>query len=167
MVVVDVAIAAGPDEIAHLEAGLLGKHVGQRRIGGDIKGHAQEHIRRALVDLQRQRVIGHVELEEQVAGHKCHLVELRYIPCRDQVAARIRVILQGVKRLLDLVDVAPIRGGPRAPLHAVDRAQIAILIGPLVPDAHVIILQEFHIGIAAQEPQQLADDPAEVDLLCG
>ena len=63
--------------------------------------------------------------------------------------------------------MAPIRGGPRAPLHAVDRAQIAVFIGPLVPNAHVIILQEFHIGITAQEPQQLADDPAEVDLLRG
>ena len=60
-----------------------------------------------------------------------------------------------------------IRGRPRAPLDAVDRAQLAIGVSPLIPDADVVVLQPLHVGIALEEPQQLADNTVEVDLLGG
>src|SRR6185437_1235258 len=57
--------------------------------------------------------------------------------------------------------------GPAAPLLAVHRAEVAVLIGPLVPDAHLVILEVTDVGIALQEPQQLVDDRAQVQLLGG
>jgi hypothetical protein len=70
-------------------------------------------------------------------------------------------------RFCDLIDGLPVRRGPRAPLLAVDRPQVAVLVGPLVPDLAAVVLQVLHIGVAAQEPQQLDDDRAQVQLLGG
>src|SRR5690606_8251571 len=65
----------------------------------------------------------------------------------------------------ELVDVAAVRGGPRAPLVAVDGAELAVLGSPLVPDVHAALLQRARVVLAAQEPQQLLDDAAEEDPL--
>ena len=102
-----------------------------------------------------------------MAGHQRHLVELRDVPRGDQIAARIRVVLEGIERLLDLIDVLAVRGGPGAPLHAVDRAQLAVVIRPLIPDADLVVLQELDIGLALEEPQKLAQHRMEIDLLGG
>src|SRR2546427_9825659 len=53
------------------------------------------------------------------------------------------------------------------PLVAVHRAELAVLVGPLVPDRHAALLQPAHVGVAAQEPQQLVDDRLQVQLLGG
>ena len=50
---------------------------------------------------------------------------------------------------------------------AVDGTEFAIGIGPFIPDADAPLLQPFHIGLAAQEPEQLDDDGADVELLGG
>lgn len=47
----------------------------------------------------------------------------------------------------------------------VDRAELTLLVGPLVPDADAALLEPAHVGVAAQEPQQLTDDRAQVQLL--
>src|SRR5690606_26943733 len=49
----------------------------------------------------------------------------------------------------------------------VDRAQLAVLVGPLVPDADLVLLQVGDVGLALQEPQQFVDDRAQVQLLGG
>src|SRR5699024_3638042 len=59
----------------------------------------------------------------------------------------------------------PVRSRPGAPLVAVDRAQLAVLVGPLVPDRDPAFLQPAHVGVPAQEPQQLTDDRPQVQLL--
>ncbi len=41
----------------------------------------------------------------------------------------------------DLVDVAAVGGVPAAPLLAVDRAELAVLVGPFVPDRHAVLAQ--------------------------
>jgi hypothetical protein len=51
VVAVDVAVAAGPDEVAHVQVALLRHHVGQQRVAGDVEGHAQEDVGAALVEL--------------------------------------------------------------------------------------------------------------------
>ena len=50
---------------------------------------------------------------------------------------------------------------------AVDRAEIAALVGPFVPDADAVLLQIFDVGVAGQEPEQLVDDRFQVQLLGG
>jgi hypothetical protein len=51
MVLVKVRIAKRMHEIAGLQARDLRHHHGQQRIGGDVEGHAQEDVGRALVEL--------------------------------------------------------------------------------------------------------------------
>ena len=63
--------------------------------------------------------------------------------------------------------VPPSGARPGAPLLAVDRAQFAVRVRPFVPDADAVLLQPAHVGVAAQEPQQLVDDGLQVQLLGG
>jgi hypothetical protein len=42
-----------------------------------------------------------------------------------------------------------------------------VLVGPLVPDGDAVLLQPPDIRVAADEPQELADDGADVHLLRG
>ena len=69
--------------------------------------------------------------------------------------------------LADLVDGLAVLGRPGAPLLAVDRAEIAALVGPLVPDAHAVLVEIFDVGVAGEEPEQLVDDRFDVQLLGG
>ena len=50
---------------------------------------------------------------------------------------------------------------------AVDRAELARFIGPLVPDGDAVVVEVFHVGVAGEEPQQLVDDRAQMELLGG
>ena len=66
-------VTEGVDELPHLEPCLLGNHVGQQGIRGDVEGDAQEEVAGALVELTVQlpglavTVRGDVELEHRVA----------------------------------------------------------------------------------------------------
>ena len=82
-----MAVAAGPDELAHFEVALLREHVREQRIGGDVERHAEENVGAALVELTTQPPVRHVELEERVTGHELHLVELAHVPGADDDAA--------------------------------------------------------------------------------
>src|SRR5262249_19243644 len=70
--------------------------------------------------------------------------------------------------------IGALRRAEAPPLMAVDRAQIALttpefrglLRGrPLVPDLHALRLQRRDVRLAAQEPEELVDDRAKVELL--
>ena len=50
---------------------------------------------------------------------------------------------------------------------AVDRTEIAVGIGPFVPDGDAVLVEIFDVGVAAQEPEQLVDDGFDVQLLGG
>src|SRR5215813_8827275 len=50
------------------------------------------------------------------------------------------------------------------PIH---RAEVATLVGPLIPDRDAMIVEIFDIGIAGEEPEQLVDDRLGVQLLGG
>src|SRR5580765_7906815 len=54
-----------------------------------------------------------------------------------------------------------------APLIAVHRPELAVLVRPFVPDRHAALLQPAHVGVAAQEPEQLVEDRLDVQLLGG
>ncbi len=68
-------------------------------------------------------------------------------------------------QLRDLVDMAAVRCRPAAPLIAIDRAQVAIRVGPLIPDRDAVFLQISDIGRAGQKPDQLMNDGFEMQLL--
>jgi hypothetical protein len=54
VVAVDVAVAAGPDEVAHLQVTLLRHHVGEQGVAGNVEGHTQKDVGAALVQLAAQ-----------------------------------------------------------------------------------------------------------------
>ncbi len=141
VVAVDVAVATGPNEVAHIEVALLGHHVGEQGVAGDVEGDAQKDVCTSLVQLAAQ--FGflawilcrcHVKLKKRMAWHEGHLVELGHVPCAHDDAAAVGVVFQGVDDLLDLVDVAAVRGGPAAPLNAVNRPEVAVFAGPFIPN---------------------------------
>ena len=48
---------------------------------------------------------------------------------------------------------------------AINRTQLAALIGPFVPDADAMLLQIPDVRLAGQKPQQLVDDRFQMQLL--
>src|SRR5262245_1392703 len=51
VVVVDVAVAARPDEVADLEVALLREHVREQGVARDVERNAEEDVRAALIQL--------------------------------------------------------------------------------------------------------------------
>ena len=93
--------------------------------------------------------------------------DVRDVPGADDVPAAVGVGPDLLDDLGDLVDVAAVGRRPGAPLVAVDRAEVAVLVGPLVPDRDAAVLQPLDVRVAAEEPQQLGEDRPGVDLLGG
>ena len=137
----------------------------QQRIGRDVERHAEKDIGRALIELAGQRALGDVELEQAVARRQRHLVDVRRIPGADDQPARIRIAPDHVDHIGDLVDGAAVGRRPGSPLLAIDRTELAVLVGPLVPDPHAVVVEIFDVGVAGEEPEQLVDDRLEVQLL--
>ena len=54
---------------------------------------------------------------------------------------------------------------PRTPLVTINWTQIAIFIGPFVPNRNLVIVQILDVRIALQKPQQLVNDTAQVEFL--
>jgi len=167
VVVVQVYVAEGVDEITGPQAADLREHAGEQRVAGDVERHTQKHVGRALVELAAQGAVGDVELKEAVARRQGHLVDLPGVPRADQVAARVGVVFERVDHRGDLVDVAAVGRGEGPPLAAVDRAQFAVGVGPGVPDFDAVLLQVGDVGVALEKPQQLVDDRFEVQFFGG
>src|SRR5262245_33630899 len=162
-----MTVAARPDELGGSEIALLREHVREQRIACNVEGHAEEEVRAALIDLTRQPTLRHVELHERMARHQRHALELADIPGTDDDAAGIGVVAQLPDHLADLIDLAAVRRLPRTPWLAVYGSELAMRVGPLVPDRHAVLAQPRYVGVAAQEPQQLVNHRAQVNLLGG
>ena len=158
MVVVNVAVAAGPDEFADVEANLGCDHVGEQRIARDVERHSEEQVGAALVELAAELAIGHIELEQQVAGSQRHARDVRHIPRRNDQPSRIRVGLDGLDHLGDLVDRAAVASRPGSPLHSVYGSEIAGGIGPFIPNGHPVVLEPPGVAVSPQKPEQLIRD---------
>ena len=52
-------------------------------------------------------------------------------------------------------------------MPAVDGAEVAALVRPIVPDRDTVIAQVLDVGVAGQEPEKLVDDRLHVQLLGG
>ena len=50
---------------------------------------------------------------------------------------------------------------------AIDRTEVTVFIGPLVPDRDSVVLEILDIGVACNEPQKLVDYRFEVHFLGG
>ncbi len=160
-----MAIPTRPDEFPDREIRLLGDHVRQQRVGGDVERHAEEYVGAALVELAGEPPVGHVELEQQVTRREAHARDLGDVPGADDHAARVRIAAERINHRLHLVEALPVGRGPRAPLRAVHGAELALLVRPLVPDGDAVLAQIADVRVAAQEPEQLVHDRTQVHLL--
>ncbi len=174
VVAVNVAVATGPNKITDIQVALLGDHVREQGVAGDVEGHAQEYVGAALVQLAAEFCFFawvlrwcYIKLEERMARHERHFVELGHVPCAHNDAAAVGVAFERVDDLLNLVNMTAIGSGPAAPLHAVNGAKVTVFAGPFVPDRHVAFFQPVVVARACQEPQQLLNDGPQVNLLGG
>src|SRR5687768_12464311 len=126
MVRVEMAIAAGPDERSRLEIALLGQHVGQQGIAGDVERNAEKNVGAPLIQLKMKLSARHLGLKQAMAGSQRHEVQFRRVPGTDDLTTGGWVLLDQFDQLRDLVDLSPVRRLPAAPLFAVDGTKIAI-----------------------------------------
>ncbi len=73
----------------------------------------------------------------------------RRIPSRHDQPPRVRIALDHLDQLRNLIDRLPVLRRPGPPLRAVDRPEVAALVRPLVPNLDAVVLQIAHIGVAA------------------
>lgn len=80
---------------------------------------------------------------------KLHLVDDGDIPCAYEVPAGIRIFLDRVDDLLNLIDRSAVRRLPSTPLRSINGPQIAVLVGPFVPYSDSMLFQVMNIRIAS------------------
>ena len=136
-------------------------YVREEAVGCDVEWNAEEDISRPLVHLTMKSPAEDIELDERMAGHQGHGVEVIDVPCTDDDPAGGRILLDQPDGLGDLVVDAPITALPASPLLTIDGSEIPMLIRPLVPDADTVVLQVTDVGASFQEPEQLMDDARE------
>ena len=95
------------------------------------------------------------------------MLDLARVPGADDVAATVGVVFQVVDDFGELVDTAAVGRTPVAPLRAVDATKVAIVVGPLIPDRDLVLVEILDVGLALDEPQQLVNDRAQMQLLGG
>ncbi len=160
-------IAERVHEFSDAEAALARDDMGQQRVAGDVEGHTEENVGRTLIELARQLAVGDIELEQAMTGRQFHALDVRHVPGRDDEPARIRVALDLADEPGDLIVGLAVGTGPRAPLLAIDRAEIAIGVGPFIPDGNAIGFEIADVGIAVQEPDQFMHDRFQMQTLGG
>ena len=102
-----------------------------------------------------------------MAWGQVHLWDVGHVPCAHDHAPGVGSVFYLLYDFGDLVYVAAVVVRPRPPLVTVDMPEVSGLIGPLVPDAHAVFLQIFHVCVAFQEPQKFMYDGFEVKLFSG
>src|SRR5712691_1593363 len=158
MILVKMQIAEGVDELTGAQPTDLRDHHREQRIGGDVERHAEKQIGAALIKLAAQFSVLHVELKQRVTRRQRHLVGLRRIPRAYDQPPALRIFLDLLDDVVDLIYARAVWAAPVHPLRAVDAAEIAVLVRPLIPDRDSVLAQKTNVRLAAQEPEQLVND---------
>ncbi len=165
VVVVKMSIAQRVHEVTRQQTRDLRDHHRQQRVGSDVKGHAQKHVGTALIKLTGKASFGHVELKQQMARRQCHLRNIGGVPSRHDQSPRIGIRANRFHNLSNLIDTPAIGRDPRPPLLAVDGAELAIIVGPFIPNCDLVLVEITNIRFSAQKPEQLVNDRPQVELL--
>jgi hypothetical protein len=97
-----------------------------------------------------------------MAGRKLHALDLGDVPGGNNKPARVGVATDLVDDPGDLIVCPPVRSLPAAPLLSINGTQIAVRIGPFVPDGDAVRLEVGDIGVSAQEPDEFAHNRLEM-----
>ena len=165
-----MAIATGPYEITDLKITLLGDHVREEGVLGDVEDQPDGHIGAALEEKAGEFSIGHAELEQGVArgqgGAAFEDVRLRAdaligqhsgVPSGNDVTARVGLGFDLPNDLGDLVNSTAVSGGPGTPLSTVDGTEITGLGSPGIPDVHIVIEEALNVGRPASPCSRFTD----------
>src|SRR5262245_29647185 len=86
VIAIEVGIAERVDELARLQIGHLGDHLGQQGVGRDVERHTEEDVARALVELAGQPPLGAAEPDQRMAWRQRHPVQIGDVPRADDVS---------------------------------------------------------------------------------
>jgi hypothetical protein len=164
MIVVQVGVPQSVDKVAGGELCDLSHHHRQQRVRCDIKRHAEKDVGASLIKLTGKFALGHIELKQQVARRERHSRHVGRVPGAHNQPARIRIRADGFDDFADLIDALARRCGPRPPLFAINRAKLAFVISPFIPDGNMILVEILNVRLTAQKPQQLVNNRSQVKL---
>ncbi len=102
-----------------------------------------------------------------MTGCEGHPIELGHVPCANDKTPAIRIGFDLVNDAIDLIDDRPIGAVPVDPLRSVDGAEVAVLVGPFIPNSDAVFVEITDVGLAAQKPEQFVDDRFQMQLLRG
>ena len=77
---IEVSVSRCMDKLSWLKIAHLRHHLKQESVGGDIERHTEEGVCRALIELQRESPVCHIELEEAMTWWQRHLWHISNIP---------------------------------------------------------------------------------------
>ena len=158
----------------------MGQHLQKKRVARDVGWHTQKHVSRSLVKLQVQLPTQNADLPYCMTGWERHYVNFSRVPSRNDQTAAVWCFTDGIDQPNNLVDAAamvkcaPIRFGTGlkncgeiAPLPTVNRAKIAVFIGPFIPNGNTVFFQLADIGVTGKEPEQFVDNGFQMKFLGG
>lgn len=133
VIMIYMYITKSMDEFSNFETACLCYHHGEKGIRCNIEWNSQKYIGRSLIKLTWEFSIRHIKLEKSMAWWRCRifildkLFYLSYIPSRNQITTRIRIICEGIQDILHLIDDIPFFGFPGTPLLAINWTKISPL----------------------------------------
>src|SRR5947207_2559532 len=80
MVLVEMQIAEGVNEIARGKINSLRHHHREKRVGSDIERHPEKQIAAALIKLTAELAVLDIKLKEHVTRRQRHLLDLGRVP---------------------------------------------------------------------------------------
>src|SRR5437762_7871559 len=93
-----------------------------------------------------------------------HPADLGRIPCAHDESPALWIRFDLPDDVVDLIDAHAAFAAPIAPLRTVNTAEVAVIVGPFIPDRDPVFVEITNIRIAAQEPQHLVDNRFDVQL---
>jgi hypothetical protein len=88
------------DKLTRLQVANPGDHNGEKAVASDVERDAESDIARTLVHLAGKLSVTDVKLAEHVTWGQSHFRKILGIPSRQDDAAVLRVLPQGVNDLL-------------------------------------------------------------------
>ena len=162
VIAVEVYVAAAPHKILRFEVALLGDHLCQQSIAGDVKRKSEKDVGTALIELAGEFPARDVELKKGVTRRQSHVLQVAGIPRRDDMAAAVGIVFYAFDKFRDLVNRLARSCVPVSPLHGITRPDTARFIRPCVPNFDSVFLQISDVVRAFKKPQKLVDDGAKV-----
>src|ERR1700737_3612318 len=93
-----------------------------------------------------------------MARRQRHLPDFARIPGRNNQSTAIRISPDIIGHFEDLINRIAVGCSPVTPLCTIDAPQIAIFVGPFVPDRDPVFIEKLDVGLTPQEPKKLENN---------